>query len=649
MYLKRSSLFAFVSLIISCTSSQKESISSVGAAKDSVLYYYKQSLNTNLSPPEKRQAINRAFHFAKDGKKDALYGQVLYQKCSLHLAVGEYDSLLVYNGLLNKYASQANDVRMLANHYYLKGYYFKEIASVPDSAFYYFDFSKDYFLQAKDSSWVGTCLLNMGIIQKNHNDFFGSKETLTEALPFLKQQKNDGELARSYNLLATDHRKLLNFEDAVKYFQLAIEKADSIEVKLGFENNLAATYIDDERYEDAIEILQRISLDSSLEKTSTQYARVLDNLAYAQWLSGKENSEKPFLDALKIRRESNDKRGLIASYTHLGEFHSQDKPQVAKAYLDTVIKLSKTIKMPRAEVDALKFLMSLEPANVQIRDRRIFLQDSLYMQETKVKTQFAKYKYDNQVIQEKSLRLEKENAERALEVTRQRNQKIVSFFGLALLLLTLGFVVYYLRQRTQRLAQENRSAKLEATLETEAEMSRRLHDDFGAGLNQAMLMVQSDTDKTKILDRLEGLYGQSRNFSREINEVDTGPYFKEELLGMLQYRTPENAKLYHSGSGGIDWEHVNPLMKKVLFKVLQELMINMGRHSEATLITIGFEDSAKILIVEYADDGVGASEQDLKAKNGLRNTEKRIQAIGGTITFDSGKDEGFKAHIKIPK
>lgn len=647
--MKKLLCWAVFCFCVSCTFLDKDSDPFIDSTADTVLYYYNRSMDDNLSKTKQQQAIDKAYYLAKKNDKNALYGKVLYQKSSFSNTSGKYDSLLIYDKLLRDYVTQGNDVSILARQHYLMGFYYDKIPKLPDSAFIRYNYSKNYFLQLKDSAWVGKSLLNMGTIQKDQNDFFGSKETLTEAIGYLNAAEDHGYMADVLNLLATNHRKLQNLSDAIAYYEKAISVSESDLNRLLYQNNLAATLIDQKEYENALSILEHIVDDSLLIQNREHYARVLDNLAYANWLAGNSISENNFLNALEIRKDVGDKRGLIASYTHLGEFHSQDKPQVAKAYLDTVIKLSKTIKMPRAEVDALKFLMSLEPANVQIRDRRIFLQDSLYMQETKVKTQFAKYKYDNQVIQEKSLRLEKENAERALEVTRQRNQKIVSFFGLALLLLTLGFVVYYLRQRTQRLAQENRSAKLEATLETEAEMSRRLHDDFGAGLNQAMLMVQSDTDKTKILDRLEQLYGQSRNFSREINEVDTGPYFKEELLGMLQYRTPGNAKLYHSGSGGIDWERVNPLAKKALFKVLQELMINMGRHSEATLITIGFEDSAKILIVEYADDGVGASEQDLKAKNGLRNTEKRIQAIGGTITFDSGKDEGFKAHIQIPK
>jgi len=244
--------------------------------------------------------------------------------------------------------------------------------------------------------------------------------------------------------------------------------------------------------------------------------------------------------------------------------------------------------------------------------------------------------------------LEKEKAEQALLASEERSKKSISYLGSLLLVLGLSFAIYFFRQRTKRLKEENKTAKLVATLETEAEMSRRLHDDFGAGLNQTMLMLQGDGDKSKILDRLEGLYNQSRNFSREVNEVDTGTPFKEEFLEMLRYRTPSQANLIITGTKDIEWNGVPPLSKKVLYKVMQELMINMGKHSKASLITIVFKKSGSELLVKYNDNGVGASQKDINRKNGLRNTEKRIQAIGGSITFDSGKGEGFSAHVVIP-
>lgn len=618
------------------------------SVSDAIMLQYEVSKNKDISLEERLEAANKAYTHLKKNKKDTIYSYVLYQKNVLHLLNEEYDSLLIYHDELIGSTVHPDNHFNLARQHYLIGYFFSEKAHDSDKAFQNYTLSKGYYEQIGDSSWVGRNLLNMGTIQKDFNDFFGSKETLTEAIQFLIPDKDTTYIAQSYNLLATNHRKLLNFADAVEYYNKAIATSSADEDVLIYKNNLAATYIDDKQYDKAISLLEKVLKDSLLIDNKDEYARVLDNLAYAKFLSGKEDKVDSFVRALEMRIQNNDDRGLIASYTHLGEFYSKDNPKKAKSYFNEAIALSKTIKKPLAEKDALKFLMQLEPANVNLRDRYIFLQDSLYEQELNVKTQFAKYKYDDKEKQEENLRLEKENAEKALEINRQRTQKIVSFFGLALLLSGLGFIIYYFKERTRRLVHENRTVKMEATLETEAEMSRRLHDDFGAGLNQAMLMVQGDTDKSEILDRLDGLYNQSRNFSREINEVDTGPQFKEEFLGMLRHRTPESAKLLISGSKDVDWEGMAPLSKKVLFKVLQELMINMGRYSEATLVTIGFEEKGNMLKVAYTDNGVGASKEDLKTKNGLRNTEKRIQAIGGTITFDTGKDDGFKASITMP-
>ncbi|MEC8831374.1 MAG: tetratricopeptide repeat protein, partial [Bacteroidota bacterium] len=456
------------------------------------------------------------------------------------------------------------------------------------------------------------------------------------------------EMVQCYNLLATNHRKLLNFEDALAYFQKALDLTDSAQDVLQFKNNLAVTYIDYGKYQKAVDILKDIIDDPSLNRTTTQYARVLDNLSYAKWLLDGRDETEALIKALTIRSQKNDRRGQISSYTHLGESNMKRNPDAAMAYFDTVINIARKIRMPRAETDALMFIMQLQPHNIGVRNRYIILKDSLEKEELMVKTQFAKYKYDDKQKQESILRLEMEKAEQTLLATRERSRKIMSYLGSITLLLGLSFAIYYFGQRTKRLKEETKTAKLVATLETEADMSRRLHDDFGAGLNQTMLMLQGDADKSKILDRLDGLYNQSRSFSREVNEVNTGPNFKEELSEMLRFSTTSQTNLIITGAKDMDWDSIQPLSKMVIYKILQELMINMGKHSNATLTTIGFKVSGNTLLVNYSDNGVGASKRELNSKNGLRNTEKRIQAIGGSITFDSDKGAGFNANMIVP-
>ncbi len=640
-------VLALACMIISCSREGKGAVSNTTASNDSILFYYNTS-NTATTQKSRLEAINKALSISKNLKTDTLYSKILYRKNLLSLSNAEYDSLKAFHRLLLNHVERIGDKSILGREFYLMGYYYDQIEKNSDSAFWNYNLSKTHFVGSRDSSWAGKSLYNMGVIQKDQNDFFGSKETVTEALRYLDHEKDSIYRTLCLNVLATDHRKLLNDDEAIEIYRSLIDDAKTSKEQLAYKNNLAATYIDNGQYQKAIAILQPIISGSLLKENTPQYARVLDNLSYVKWLSDKENYENPFQEALEIRKVNEDSRGQIASYTHLGEFYMGKQPEMAISYFDTVIQVSKRIKAPKAEMDALKFMMQLQPKNVRLHERYIFLDDSLDAEELNVKTQFAKYKYDDQLKQESILRLEKEKAEQALLASEERSKKSISYLGSLLLVLGLSFAIYFFRQRTKRLKEENKTAKLVATLETEAEMSRRLHDDFGAGLNQTMLMLQGDIDKTKVLDKLDGLYNQSRNFSREVNEVDTGTPFKEEFLEMLRYRTPSQANLIITGTKDIEWNGVPPLSKKVLYKVMQELMINMGKHSEASLVTIVFKKSGSELLVKYNDNGVGASQKDINRKNGLRNTEKRIQAIGGSITFDSGKDEGFSAHVVIP-
>ncbi|AZQ59782.1 hypothetical protein EJ994_13610 [Maribacter sp. MJ134] len=641
----------FIVLIVtlfSCEIEKKNRFDSKNL-NDSTSFYFLKSQNLNLTEGKRLKAINKAIHISSKFEWQPINEQLEYQKNLILFDLGKYDSLKIYHKKLINNAINNENVFYAATQYYLMAYYYDKVIKRKDSAFLNYNLSKRYFLKELDSSWVGRSLLNMGTIQKDQNDFFGSKETLTEALNYLNLNNDITHIVQCYNLLATNHRKLLNFEDALAYYAKAINMTDSSSDKFIYQNNLAATYIDNQQLKMAISLLDSISSIPIPVTNQKEYARVLDNLAYAKWLSGKKIEEKDFQAPLQLRKQKNDQRGQIASYTHLGEFYSKTNPNRARSYFDSVIQLSRTLKIPRAEKDALKFLMKLKPKNIVLRDRYVFLQDSLYEQELKVKTQFAKYKYDDKVTQEENARLEKENAEKELEAIQQRDQKIIYLGGFVFITTVLGLSFYGFRQRTKRLKQKSKTEKLAAINDTEAELSRKLHDDHGGILNQVMLMVQRDVDKSTILDKLELVYNQIRNFSREINTVDTGPNYWKSLKSTLEYAKPAEIEMVFDGGKELDWSSVGQQTKTILFKVLQELVINMARHSKAAQSVILFKDQNKALFIYYEDDGVGASKEALLRKNGLRNTEKRINALGGSIIFDSEEGKGFRAEIRVPK
>jgi signal transduction histidine kinase len=85
-----------------------------------------------------------------------------------------------------------------------------------------------------------------------------------------------------------------------------------------------------------------------------------------------------------------------------------------------------------------------------------------------------------------------------------------------------------------------------------------------------------------------------------------------------------------------------------IYRVLQELLVNMKKHSGANLVMLSFEQTAKSLVIQYTDNGKGIDASQI-SKKGLRNAENRILALKGTFIFDTETDKGFKVTIQIPK
>ena len=82
--------------------------------------------------------------------------------------------------------------------------------------------------------------------------------------------------------------------------------------------------------------------------------------------------------------------------------------------------------------------------------------------------------------------------------------------------------------------------------------------------------------------------------------------------------------------------------------MLQELMVNMKKHSKCSLVVITFKKNKNKLEIDYSDNGLGATSEEINMKNGLQNVENRILGIKGTITFDTISKKGFKVSFTLP-
>lgn len=91
---------------------------------------------------------------------------------------------------------------------------------------------------------------------------------------------------------------------------------------------------------------------------------------------------------------------------------------------------------------------------------------------------------------------------------------------------------------------------------------------------------------------------------------------------------------------------VPPAQREVLLRCVQEAITNAIRHTDAEQVWIdmGVIDGETVLSVR--DDGRWVGE--VMAGNGLSGMQERIAALGGRLSFDGGRGEGFRIEARLP-
>lgn len=253
---------------------------------------------------------------------------------------------------------------------------------------------------------------------------------------------------------------------------------------------------------------------------------------------------------------------------------------------------------------------------------------------------FAKIRFDEENKQREILDLEAEKALQELETERWRNRNYIALLLGLLILVSILFFIYVLRQRYKR-------EKIREVHLTETRISKRIHDELANDVYNVMSSLEA-VAPTETVDKLEYIYKRTRDISRENSEIETGKEFSAALLSMLS-NTTGKARLILKGESSVNWDKISEEKKIVIYRVLQELMVNMKKHSQAKLVALTFLEGPKFLEIKYSDIGVGVNPDQIRERNGLQNLENRLRSVDGSVSFKTSEGKGFKADLKIPK
>lgn len=606
---------------------------------DSITHYYNQSRNKDFSLDIRINNINKAYSIVEFSGNDSLKLKIVSYKATLfNLANLPDDYILTAKENLNLALKIKKTKRVGYAYFQIGNYFFKK--NISDSAFYYFNKSKEIYKELNDSVNVGRRLLNMAIIQANEGDYYGSESTAIESLKYLDKSQPE-RLLSLYNCLSITSAELENYNDAL-YWNMKSEEIQQNDIeKLILKNNRANYNIRKKDYKEAENILTSILENINNIENKQLIANVKSNLGFSFFKQGKSHLGYELLnEALAIRIKLDKPYDIVESYLKLSNFFEETNLSKAKYYSDLAYEQIVQTDNLSSKIEVLKQRMKFAENNElkKLSSKHIIWSDSLQRQQIENRDLFSKIRFETNKNREENLFLKTETAQQELQIekTRKRNFLLLT----SIVIITLLFLPYYVFIKGKQ-----KREKILEVYKTETRMSKKIHDELANDVYNVMTQIQTNDNREFILDNLENLYNRTRDISKQTAAIETGALYVEELKQMLSTYGKDTVTVIIKEIESVSWCKIEKHIKTNLYRVLQELMVNMKKHSKANLVVISFSENKKNVIIEYVDNGNGIDKKKMVFGNGLLNVENRMNSIKGSFKFGSSKGKGMTAYI----
>ena len=96
--------------------------------------------------------------------------------------------------------------------------------------------------------------------------------------------------------------------------------------------------------------------------------------------------------------------------------------------------------------------------------------------------------------------------------------------------------------------------------------------------------------------------------------------------------------------------HINKHHETCIFRIIQEVFINITRHSKATKVDVVFFENENDFIITIKDNGIGITESQMHNPGsfGIIGMNERMQQLGGKLEIYGSSSTGSVVTLKIP-
>lgn len=274
-------------------------------------------------------------------------------------------------------------------------------------------------------------------------------------------------------------------------------------------------------------------------------------------------------------------------------------------------------------------------------------------------------------IKYQTAKKEKEILNKENELSQQKTIKYSLLIGfLAILLPVIGLLYMYYQklqaqsklnatmeemnqQKITTLLKDKELELLKASVNGQEKERKRiageLHDSIGGNLAAIKLQL-SNLGIKELTKQVDETYHQVRDLSHDlVPQKFSNTGFTELIAGYLrQFDLPGNPRISFQAYPPEEIELIETTLKVEIYKIMQELITNAQKHSQASKVEIQLTQFDGMLKLLFEDNGKGFSTETTRHGIGLQNIRERLKLFDGVLSIDSFPSKGTVIDIEIP-
>jgi len=199
--------------------------------------------------------------------------------------------------------------------------------------------------------------------------------------------------------------------------------------------------------------------------------------------------------------------------------------------------------------------------------------------------------------------------------------------------------------------------------EERTRISREIHDELGQQLTGLKMniswlnkkLIDVTPEISNHINQSIALSDQTLKTVRRI-AAQLRPSILDDLglISALEWESDEFQNRYNIETSFIAENITSTLDQKMstaIFRIFQESLTNILRHSKATMVTTVFSESNQHYTFKIEDNGIGFDDSSDKNKRslGLLGMKERAIMIGGILTINSTLNKGTVLNLQIQK